>query len=394
MNTRKSHAMSPRRTSSARRFPRVRLVAALLALTSPALVVATGSVGCETFVAPPEVTIRGAKDGVLTDTKAPLVLEFSKSIRKDTLNIKVVPLETDLEGNLLDEQGNPEAELKPLFSYTQNPSEASGVEVLGGTAELLGDDAGLVVRPTAPFPVGQKLALLIEPGLTSRAEGRATTTRRRILFSYDFRCSAARPTKVMQSGIYFALLDIQEPVPVQIQLWGDLIVDPATGVVRAQFTNADRKPAQKCPQACSAETVCRLLPAPDCVPPSLKAGTVDEYPDFIPNFTRPTGYTVTITGCAEDQDENTAAFVSAPANLVVEKPEVQVNGLILTAAFKKEPNGTVRSTGTVTGSEIVFGSQRLSSGRGTATIRTVPADEAPKDIPPAPPASAVPTRDN
>lgn len=384
--------MSPSRAP--RRFPRARLVAALIALASPALVIATGSTGCETFVAPPEVTIRGAKDGVLTDTKAPLVLEFSKSIRKETLNLKVVALETDLEGNLADEQGDPTVELKSLFSYTQNPSEETGVEVLGGTAEILGDDAGLVIRPTAPLPVGQKLALLIEPGLTSRLEGRATTVRRRILFSYDFRCSAARPTKVMQSGIYFALLDIQEPVPVQIQLWGDLIVDPDTGVVRAQFTNADRNPALKCPQDCGAEKVCRLLPAPDCVVPSLKAGTVDEYPDFLPNVTPPTGYSLTVTGCAEDQDENTAAFVSAPANLVVQKPEVQVNGLILTAAFKKEPNGTVRSTGTVTGSEIVFGSARLASGRGTATIRTVPAAEAPKDIPPPPPASTVPTRDN
>ncbi len=373
---------------------RARSAALLLAITAPLVGATTLSSGCETFVAPPEVTVFGAKDGVLTDVKAPLVLAFSKAIRKETLNVKIVPLETDAEGNLLDERGLPDVELKSLFSYTQNPSEATGVEVLGGTAELTGGDTALVVRPTAPFPVGQKLALLIEPGLASKDEGRATTVRKRILFSYDFRCTAQRPTKVLQSGIYFALLDIQEPVPVQIQLWGDLQVDPATGLVRAQFTNADRAPGQKCPQDCGAEKVCRLRPAPDCVVPSLKAATVDEYADFIPNVTPPTGYTITVTGCAEDQDENTAAFGSAPANLVVQKPEVQVNGLILTASFKKEANGTVRSTGTVTGSEIVFGSARLSSGRGTATIRSVPAAEAPKDIPPPPPASAVPTRDN
>ena len=73
-------------------------------------------------------------------------------------------------------------------------------------------------------------------------------------------------------------------------------------------------------------------------------------------------------------------------DLVVQKPEVQVNGLILTASLKKEPSGVVRSTGTVTGSEIVFGIARLASGKGTATIRSVPDAEAPTNIPLPPPA--------
>ena len=96
----------------------------------------------------------------------------------------------------------------------------------------------------------------------------------------------------------------------------------------------------------------------------------------------------------EAEDDTTAAFVSAPANLVVQKPEVQVNGLVLTASFKKEASGAIRSTGTVTGSEIVFGTARLNSGRGTATIRTVPEAEAPKDIPPPPAGGATAPRDN
>ena len=225
----------------------------------------------------------------------------------------------------------------------------------------------------------------MEPGLSSK-EGVKTTTRKRILFSYDFKCSGTKGTKVVTSGAYFALLDIQEPVPVQIQLWGRMEVDAATGNVRAQFTNADRNTALKCPTDCGPEKACRLKPAPDCVVPSLKAGGVDEFSDFTPNVIPPTGYTVTLTGCLEDQDETTAAFVTAPANLVVQKPEVQVNGLILTASLKKEPSGVVRSTGTVTGSEIVFGIARLASGKGTATIRSVPDAEAPTNIPLPPPA--------
>jgi len=357
-----------------------------LAVAIPAFVVAAvATSACEKYVAPPEITVVGAKDGVLTDTKAPLVLAFSKAVLRDTINVKIVALDTDLEGNLADERDAEDAELKALFSYSKD-------ETLGGEAEVAGDDTSLTIRPTAPFPVGQKLAIVVEPGFATKEGAVATTVRKRILFSYDFKCSGTRGTKVVPSGPYFALLDIEQPVPVQIQLWGRMEVDPATGNVRAQFTNADRNPGLKCPSDCGAEKVCRLKPAPDCVVPSLKAGNVEEYSDFIPNVTPPTGYTITLSGCIEDQDDTTAAFVTAPANLVVQKPEVQVNGLILTASLKKEPSGLVRSTGTVTGSEIVFGISRLASGKGTATIRSVPEDEAPKDIPPPP--AAAPARDN
>jgi hypothetical protein len=360
------------------------------ATVAVAIVATVSSAACDTYVAPPEITVVGAKDGVLTDTKAPLVLSFSKAIKRETLKLAIVALDVDLEGNLPDERdsGTEEvAELKALF-------RTDATETLGGTVDYAADDSGIVVRPTAPFPVGQKLALVVEAGLSTK-DGVATTVRKRILFSYDFKCSGTKGTKVVPSGAYYALLDIQEPVPVQIQLWGRMEVDAATGNVRAQFTNADRSAALKCPTDCGAEKVCRLKPAPDCVVPSLKAGSVDEYSDFVPNVTPPTGYTVTLSGCLEDQDETTAAFVTAPANLVVQKPEVQVNGLILTAALKKDASGIVRSTGTVTGSEIVFGIARLSSGKGTATIRSVPEAEAPTNIPPPPPAATpASTRDN
>ncbi|MBK8217445.1 MAG: hypothetical protein IPK71_27275 [Myxococcales bacterium] len=360
-------------------FPRAFAYAAPFAVVA----VVAGSTACERYVAPPEVVVVGAKDGVLTDVKAPLVLSFTKPVNRATLDVKIVPLDLDLEGNLPDERGEASEELKPLFSYTE-------LETLGGESDVDPEDTRLVIRPKAPFPVGQKLAIVVEPGLATK-DGVATTVRKRILFSYDFKCSGTSGTKVVPNGSYFALLDIEQPVPVQIQLWGRMEIDATNGNVRAQFTNADRNPALKCPTECAAEKACRLKPAPDCVVPSLKAGNVEEYSDFVPNVTPPTGYTVTINGCIEDQDADTAALVTAPANLVVQKPEVQVNGLILTASFKKDAQGIVRSTGTVTGSEIVFGIARLASGKGTASIRLVPESEAPKDIPPPP--AAAPSRD-
>ncbi len=360
------------------RLAKMLLFAAILA--APLLAAA-----CDTYVAPPDVEVSDAKDGVLTDTKAALVLAFSKPVDRKTVDIKILPLDIDDEGNLPDERdagGVPADErptLKPLFSHSVTGDE-------GGTAVFTQDDTRLVVTPNAPFPVGQKMVVVVEAGLSTR-DGVATQVRKRVLFSYEFRCGGTRGTKLVTSGAYFALLDIQEPVPVQIQLYGRIDVDQATGKLVAQFTNADRNPGLTCPQDCGAEKVCRKLPAPDCVVPSFKAGSVDEFSDFVPNNTPPTGYTILVSGCAEDQDETTAAFVTAPGNLVVQKPEVQVNGLVLTASFKKDGAGILRSTGTVTGSEIVFGSARLSSGRGTATIRSVPEDQAPKDIP-APPGGA------
>src|SRR5690606_8927457 len=128
-----------------------------------------------------------------------------------------------------------------------------------------------------------KLMLVVETGLKAKS-GKEAKTRQKIPFSYTVKCGAARPT-ALTAGVYFMLLDVQEPLGVQIQLYGALDVDPATGSLVGQFTNADRNAAQTCPTPCGSADVCRLLPVPECVPPSQRAGTADEWPDFVPNET-------------------------------------------------------------------------------------------------------------
>jgi hypothetical protein len=180
----------------------------------------------------------------------------------------------------------------------------------------------------------------------------------------------------MQSGIYFALLDVQEPLGVQIQLYGAFDVDPATGALSGQFTNADRNAEQACPTPCGSADVCRLLPAPACVMPSLRAGIADEWPDFVPNVTPPTGYSFSVQGCAVDDGESTGVL-TAPATMVVESPRVTVEALTLTASFSTDGRGT----GSLVADTVRLGGNPLGAGRGTMTAVRIPDDRVPPNVP-------------
>ncbi|HEY8075417.1 MAG TPA: hypothetical protein VIF62_14935, partial [Labilithrix sp.] len=190
--------------------------------------------------------------------------------------------------------------------------------------------------------------------------------------------------KHFASGVYFLLLDVEEPLGTQIQLFGAIDVDPATGTFSGQFTNADRNPdPNRCPTPCDSSDACRLLPMPACVPPSTKAGTIDEHTDFVPNPTPPTGYSFLIEGCASDQDVG-AAVLTAPATMVVESPPVTVAGLTMTALFAPDAKGAVRASGSLSADTVSLGGNRIGPGKGTMTAILVPDAEVPPGVPPAP----------
>ena len=269
-----------------------RFTAALGALGLAAI---TGlGAACQSFEAPPEPSIDGLQSGVLSDVNAPLRLRFSKPIDPATLRVKVVRYETDDEGNLPDERPEPQ-ELAPLFSHDPDEGDKAG------KSSIEENDQSFIVTPLARFPVGTKLALLVEPGLATK-DGVTTNSRRKILFAYNFDCKGGKGSKVLATGPYFLLLDVEQPLGTQIQLFGWMQVDPATGLFAGQFTNADRNPDRsRCGGRCPATQVCRTLPAEDCVVPSLRCANEDEFPDFVVNATPPTGYSFTASGCAEDQ---------------------------------------------------------------------------------------------
>ena len=355
----------------------MKTLAHLFVLMLAASMVLAVAASCETYEPPPRPVIEGLESGVLGDPRAPVVIDFGTAIDPNTLVAKIALFEPDVEGNLRDEDGDPETDLRVLVR--RDPLEGD----FGARAEVDAEAGRLTLVLDSALPVGPKLVLVVEAGLRSTS-GRVSKSRVRIPFSYVVKCADGASS--FASGTYFVLLDVEQPLGTQIQLLAHIEVDPATGALVGQFTNADRNPAQKCPMACSAIDVCRLLPAPECVAPSTRAGTVDEWPDFIPNAPPPTGYSFLVQGCAVD-DGTANGVLTAPATMVVESPKVTVEGLTMTASFAPGPDGIVRATGSLTADVVRLGTNPLGPGKGSMGAVRIPDDRVPPNVP-RPPARA------
>jgi hypothetical protein len=337
------------------------------------LVVTALASSCQRYVAPPVATIDGLADGLLSDPSAPLVLDFSKPIDPSTLSLQLILFDPNAEGQLPDETGDPTVSLKPIFSHDPVAGDTGGTGVLDPTSTVF------TITPLARLPVGPTLAVLIDPGLTDATHDPTATTevRKRLIFSYSFTCNGTG-TKVLTSGAYFFLLNVEQPIGTQIKIFADLDVDAASGRFVGQFTLAARvTDPTRCSPACTGGDVCQTLPGPPaCVVPSTRAGTAAEWPDFYANPTPPVGFSFTVTGCAEDQS-GSASFATQPANMVVQQPPVSVDGLVVIASFAPDSAGDIVATGGVTGDDIVFGTSHLGAGHGTVAAQSIPATQAP-----------------
>jgi hypothetical protein len=358
------------------------LLVALLALVTAV------APSCQTYIAPPVATIEGLDNGVLSDPSAPLVIQFSKPIDPSTLKLQVIKFDPNADGQLPDETGDASVSLDPLYAHDPIAVDAGGKGDTGGTGTLDSSHTIFTIKPLARLPVGPKLAVLIEPGLWDAAHDSTaqTAVRKRLLFGYAFNCTGTG-TKLVTSGPYFFLLDVQEPIGTQIKVFADLQVDAATGRFVGQFTFASRKTdPTRCSPACTMGDVCQTIPGPSmCVVPSTRAGGPDEWPDFYANSTPPVGFSFTVNGCAEDEPDGTATLGTEPANMVVQSPAVSVDGLVLLTSFSQS-GGNLVATGTVTGDNIVFGTSNLGSGHGDVEAQSIPPAQAPPI--PAPPADA------
>lgn len=337
----------------------MRRLASLLSVLALAAAVA-----CEGYEAPPEPFIVGAATGVVDDSRAPLVIGFGTAIDPATLKLTIALDETDIEGNLRDEDADPSTDLHVLIKH------APGSD-LGATAMIAQDLRSIVLTPTGTMPVGPKLVLIVEAGLRSPS-GRVSNRRVKIPFSYGVKCSGGATR--LESGTYFMLLDVEKPLGLQIQIVAELTLDPKTGAIDGRFTSADRRTDLSCPTACTGDNICRLRPQPACVLPSELAGTIEEYEDFTANPTPPIGFSFVAAGCASDDAEGTGVL-TAPATMTVESPPVAVQGLVLTARFAPSPDGVVRATGTLTADHILVGTEAnppdFGAGTGTMTARRI-----------------------
>ena len=338
------------------------------------------SPSCASYEPPPTVTIVGLRGGVLYDAKAPLVLSFSQPTDPATLKMRLAFYDVDLEGNLPDEDEDPSNDSQLRVVLDHDPVDGDR----GGHAEF--DPQGTWMRfvPDSAFPVGPKLIVLVEPGLKGTG-GRTRIDRTRLPFSYSVQCTTGTRADTLKSGVYYVLLDVAEPLGSQIQLYGAIDVDAATGAFVAQFTNADRNPdGARCGGACNDTERCRLLPKQECVVPSLRAGTVEEYSDFVPDVSPPAGYSFPVEGCAIDDGEG-AGVITAPATMVVQQPAVTVEGLTMTAFFRPGTDGITRATGSLVADTVRLNGTRIGAGKGNMNARIIPASEVPHGVPHAPP---------
>lgn len=335
----------------------------MLRRSAVALVFALAS-GCAYFDAPPEVSIEGVDGGLLTDPRAPLVLSFSKPPVPLTIRLEIA-----LAGSTPGTQG------ATLFVHDPVAGDT------GGTSALAADGSTMTITWAVPPLVGAGLVLLVEPGLMDQA-GTVTAARREIPFGYASTLRCDMPVTVMQSGTFFFVTAVDQPVPTQITSFSVIVLDRATGVFQSRLTRAKRNPnPSRCTPACPATQVCRLLPMPECVIPSYPADSVDEFSDYVPDPAPPTGYSVANSGCAVDQDDMTSTFATNPVDVQIQSPMVTLRNAAQTASFVRGTDGTLRGTGTLTADAVLLGTANAGQGHGALAGRSIAGMGVPPGIP-------------
>lgn len=340
-----------------------------------ALASSLGLAGCTDFYGPPEASVVGISGKRLEDPRAPIEIAFSKPIDPSTLKVAIAFHDHDIEGDLPDEQDPPEP-LRTLFTHDSDPDEPE----IGGSSELLDGNRLLRINLLAAPPVGPEFLVIIEPGLMDAERRAVTKTRIRIPFAYDFKCTGTKGTTLFPPfGHYFFVANVTVPIDTQIRLWVAMKVNQETGAFLGQFTSAfrDRDP-NRCDPPCSSTEACRVHPGPPrCVIPSEKAGSVDEFPDWMPNPVPPTGYSFRVTGCIEDQGPDSAGLANASVDVVVQKPPVSVRGVSMNSGFVLGEDGVLRGTGAFTGDQVFIGTTPSGPGVGSQTMRSISDDEIP-----------------
>ena len=348
------------------------LLAASLALGAAGLAPA-----CATYDAPPEPSIKGLDKDLLKDPSAAIVIDFDKAFVPSSLHVKVAPYKTDVEGNLGDEDSDDKTQLNAFFIHDPGGDT-------GGTSKLGSDDKSITIHLKKALSVGPQYVVLVEAGLADKT-GAVTKVRRRILFGYQPEEDCNAPSTVITSGTYFFMVNVTSPpLGVQIRLWADVVVDPATGAFVGQFTDAVRNPdPAHCPSdlTCDSTQVCRTLPTHECVAPSERAGTDDEYPDYIPRPGDPNGFTFETHGCVVDQAGGSAAFSTKPVDVAIANPTVTLKNTQLSASFVPDSEGVLRASGTLVADDVLLGIISSGKGAGDLVARSIPAADSPADLP-------------
>ena len=88
----------------------------LLLLSFVVYVLTATATACHSYEPPPKAEIVGLEQGVLSDSRAPITVSFGMPVDPETLTVSVALNETDPEGNLFDEDQDPDSQVKVLVA--------------------------------------------------------------------------------------------------------------------------------------------------------------------------------------------------------------------------------------------------------------------------------------
>lgn len=330
----------------------------------------------ETYDAPPEVASINLEQGLYDPQSGPLRLNFTEPVDLKTLRVTLFLGRTNAEQDLCepDQAGalpdgctdEARAVVGPCATTLDKADPDSRDELRflcdGGIVTVGPDNSSLSIEPAINLTPFERYILRIDTGLTD-AGGRA----RSVPLDVIFQVKSNLPCEPIdfESGWFFTIFDIQEPISAQFHFVFWIQVNDQTGQIRAYGSDIDPNDAT--------------------VDPDTNRDFTQWYIDPFP----PTGATIVAEGQVAEID-GAVVLVVFPFTLSVIQPRVEAPGAELNGRATEravtgtnDPPGTTRQVidGRLNGPAVFLGDGEgqmfLGAGAGGATFIRLNIAEAP-----------------
>lgn len=208
--------------------------------------------GCETYLAPPDIASLNVEAGVYDPASGPLTATLSRAVDLASVDLTLFVDRRSREGGLCVRAGADavlpdgcagEATVVlgpcPLASSPSDRTDDQRTRFrcsTGGSVIVSTERDALVLELDGALVPFERYTLQLAPGLTS-GEGADTGVVTEARFSVKSDLPLA-PTD-LEPGMFFAIVDIFEPIPAQFQFWFWFAVKPETGELRFYASDAD-----------------------------------------------------------------------------------------------------------------------------------------------------------
>lgn len=327
-------------------------------------------VACETYVPPPTVVVMGLTDGVYNPDSGALAVSLVKDLDLTTMEVSLVVDRRGTEGDLcLGPGALPKGcagEASPVLSHCRaDPAKAERTEegaryaCSGGAILVTSDGTALRFIPETHLIPYERYLIRFEPGLADAAGHRHGVP---VDLSFHMAGDLVRAPTDLKSGVFFAFVETQVPIPALLQFWFYVAVRPETGELRIFGTDVD-------PVDMSVD------PKTNRIPRDWK---LDPNP--------PTGSTLRASGQVADTPDGRVLHVY-PFLMKTVVPPVEVVGMEVAGRFRvgKLPGAPDEDRelldASMTAPAVFLGLDNeraaLGAGRGVFTMMRLTTDETP-----------------